>query len=161
MKLLDNEITRLYYLKMNLLSLFQEDIITYGIEGNTKYAVMECIYSTLADEQLKKEWKDITEKEKILSSEIGNSIAVFHTCEHHNPLFFHIYVLKKSIIWDKQFVEIMIWIGANPDEQERCWLLMDVLSKWACDYHSVSHFLRLKNFEAFLNGIKKAMNSLT
>lgn len=161
MKLLDNEITRLYYLKMNLLSLFQEDIITYGIEGNTKYAVMEHIYSTLADEQLKKEWKDITEKEKTLSSEIGNSIAVFHTCEHHNPLFFHIYVLKKSIIWDKQFVEIMIWIGANPDEQERCWLLMDVLSKWACDYHSVSHFLRLKNFEAFLNGIKKAMNSLT
>ena len=42
---MDNEITRLYYLKMNLLSLFQEDIITYGMNYGIYFiaGIMLCI----------------------------------------------------------------------------------------------------------------------
>lgn len=164
--LLDNYETRLIEERLNtsnvknnsFLSRFKEDLFFKNISLSTK----EDALNFITDEIIKKGYtnekfkENIFKREALASTEIGDLVAIPHDMnEDIKESFISISVLKKSITWDKEKVQLVILIGMSNSDKEDLKGYLEKLYKNIIDIDKVIEIIKSESFSEIQKIISK------
>ncbi len=99
--------------------------------------------------------REFFKREEISSTEIGDLVAIPHTM--HSDIkesFICVLILKKSILWDKKQVQIVILIGMANHEQKEWKLSLEKLYRNIVDIQTTTKLIKSSDFKDFINYIK-------
>ncbi|MDK2562415.1 BglG family transcription antiterminator [Romboutsia sedimentorum] len=99
--------------------------------------------------------REFFKREEISSTEIGDLVAIPHTM--HSDIkesFICVLILKKSILWDKKQVQIVILIGMANHEQKEWKLSLEKLYRNIVDIQTTTKLIKSSDFNDFINYIK-------
>ncbi|WP_438572188.1 BglG family transcription antiterminator [Clostridium sp.] len=164
--LLDNEETMLIEERLNtnnaknnsFISRFKEELFFKNISVSTKedilnYITDEIIKKGYANERFK---ENIFKREALASTEIGDLVAIPHDMnEDIKESFISISVLKKSITWDKEKVQLVILIGMSNYDKEDLKGYLEKLYKNIIDINKVIEIIKSESFSEIQKIISK------
>lgn len=99
--------------------------------------------------------REFFKREELSSTEIGDLVAIPHTM--HSDIkesFICVLILKKSILWDKKQVQIVILIGMANHEQKEWKLSLEKLYRNIVDIQTTTKLIKSSDFNDFINYIK-------
>ncbi|MDZ5034294.1 PTS sugar transporter subunit IIA, partial [Clostridium perfringens] len=114
MKLIEESIYNRNLDGKNILDIFKEELFIKSVDAANKYDVLEMMTNHLIDlSYIKENVKDeIFKREELASTEIGDLVAIPHTMQEGiEKSFISVAILKKSITWEKEKVQIVFMVG--------------------------------------------------
>lgn len=134
-------------------SSFKEDIYIRDLDISNKYEALHEITEVLVSKgYISNDVKEaFYSREELASTEIGNLVAIPHTMHDDIKEFFIcVAVLKKSILWDKENVQVVFLIGLNKKEQHRFKYQLEKLYKNIMDIGFVLDIIKTENYDELI-----------
>lgn len=137
---------------------FSSDIFFSDLEEGTWKNVL----SFMCEELIKKGYinkeveQAIIKREKLSSTEIGNLVAIPHIMhEEIEQSFIAVSILKRSITWSKESVQLVLLIGMSKQQQKQWKSYLEQLYKKIIDIDNVWELIKSNGFNEFVELIQK------
>ncbi len=136
---------------------FKEDLFFMDLNITNKSEAIKFMTDKLVDRgYINSEiQREFFKREELSSTEIGDLVAIPHTM--HSDIkesFICVLILKKSILWDKKQVQIVILIGMANHEQKEWKLSLEKLYRNIVDIQTTTKLIKSSDFNDFINYIK-------
>lgn len=136
-----------------LLDIFKEELFIKSIEARSRYDVLEKITKNLVKlnyiNDIVKE--EIFKREELSSTEIGDLVAIPHTM--HDGIeksFISVAILKKSIIWEKEKVQLVFLIGIAKKDKHLLKTILEQVYKKIIEIDLVFELIKVNDFNEFI-----------
>lgn len=127
------------------------------MEFKTKYEVLDYITNLMEkhgyiDYQTK---QSIFEREKMASTELGDLVAIPHALENNmNKVAIAVCILKSSIIWDKEKVQVVFVLSIPKNQAESYEYVFRLLYKFLIDEFGASKLIYEFTYEDMIHNLE-------
>lgn len=141
-----------------LIKYFDESLYFKGVEGDLGNKILEKIIEDLKalgyiNDNIKRE---LLNREKLASTEIGNLVAIPHTIhEEIEKSFISVTILKKPILWQKENVQIILLIGMSNKDRNEFKECLERLYRGIIDLNIVLDMIKAEDYEGFIKVTEK------
>lgn len=141
-------------LKNSLAHFIKKELFDFEIYAENEYKLIEimtnrCMALHLCGSDFQ---KGVIEREQLSSTAILNGIAVPHSLEHVCKTSFLYFVINSNNTkWGDQMVRVIIMIGTSIDDSDSFKELFDNLIKVLYDPRSLPKFLKIHDYDEFIN----------
>ncbi|GAA0083635.1 BglG family transcription antiterminator [Clostridium sp. MB05] len=137
----------------NILDIFKEELFIKSVDAANKYDVLEMMTNHLIDlSYIKENVKDeIFKREELASTEIGDLVAIPHTMQEGiEKSFISVAILKKSITWEKEKVQIVFMVGIAQKDQQLLKSILEQIYKKIIDSDLILELIKVNSFNEFI-----------
>jgi lichenan operon transcriptional antiterminator len=141
----------------DLKKIFIKELFIKGVEFKTKYEVLDYITNLMEkhgyiDYQTK---QSIFEREKMASTELGDLVAIPHALENNmNKVAIAVCILKSSIIWDKEKVQVVFVLSIPKNQAESYEYVFRLLYKFLIDEFGASKLIYEFTYEDMIHNLE-------
>ncbi len=152
---LENKIKEICIPNFIVTDVFLREYYFNDVIASTKFEVLDFINEQLKKEIDVKTIKDACETENYLSGELGNLCALLHLSAKSEKAKVYCFVLKRPVVWDKQYVQIVFAISNDPRNIAELKSVCEILENFIGDEELHHDFLKNTSYENFIKAINR------
>lgn len=139
----------LYHLQqIQIENVFRKEYFVKDFNAKDKNEVIELLYTLFPNINVSFDWMG----ENKTTVETDKRVIYLNPMNQLSNDFVLIIILKKPIIWERQWIQILVWVNCNSINNR--YVYYDILDELFGDAEKVNQFINIKNYGEYIDKIK-------